>query len=96
MNLLKKISECKKFENIKVNTEVSGLVRGLEGNIVETDGFPASVGSVCEIESLDEYNSEALTLAPNIHPGRYRVHLASQRMSLPNVRSWCRATALGW
>ena len=59
MNLLKKISECKKFENIKVNTEVSGLVRGLEGNIVETDGFPASVGSVCEIESLDEYKTSA-------------------------------------
>ena len=59
MSFLKKIIESKKFENIKVNTEVSGVVRGLEGSIVETDGFPASVGSVCEIESLDAYKTGA-------------------------------------
>tara|TARA_B100000029_G_C17567932_1_gene955645 strand:+ start:333 stop:1673 length:1341 start_codon:yes stop_codon:yes gene_type:complete len=59
MSFLKKIIESKKFENIKVNTEVSGVVRGLEGSIVETDGFPASVGSVCEIESLDAYKTSA-------------------------------------
>ena len=40
-------------------TEVSGIVRGFEGNIVETDGFPASVGSVCEIDSLDAYKTSA-------------------------------------
>ena len=34
-------------------------MRGFEGNIVETDGFPASVGSVCEIDSLDAYKTSA-------------------------------------
>ena len=49
---IKKIIEENKFDNIYTATEVSGVVRGLEGSIVETDGFPASVGSVCEIDSL--------------------------------------------
>ena len=31
----------------------------MEGNIVETDGFPASVGSVCEIDSLDAFKTSA-------------------------------------
>ena len=43
MNLLKKLIEENKFDNIFASTEVSGVVRGLEGSIVETDGFPASV-----------------------------------------------------
>ena len=59
MSLIKKIIENNKFEKIFAKTEVSGVVRGLEGNIVETDGFPASVGSVCEIDSLDAYNTSA-------------------------------------
>ena len=59
MSLLKKLIENNKFDNIFAKTEVSGVVRGLEGNIVETDGFPASVGSVCEIDSLDDYKTSA-------------------------------------
>ena len=59
MSVLKKLIENNKFENISAVTEVSGIVRGFEGNIVETDGFPASVGSVCEIESLDAYKTSA-------------------------------------
>ena len=59
MSILKKLIENNKFENISTFTEVSGTVRGFEGNIVETDGFPASVGSVCEIESLDAYKTSA-------------------------------------
>ena len=58
MSILKKLIENNKFENTTV-TEVSGIVRGFEGNIVETDGFPASVGSVCEIDSLDAYKTSA-------------------------------------
>ena len=45
MSILKEITLRKNFEKIKIKTEISGLVRGLEGSIVETDGFPASVGS---------------------------------------------------
>ncbi|MBF96545.1 MAG: Flagellum-specific ATP synthase [Alphaproteobacteria bacterium MarineAlpha9_Bin4] len=59
MSLIKKIINSNKLEKIKINTEISGVVRGLEGSIVETDGFPASVGSVCEIESLDAYKTSA-------------------------------------
>ena len=40
MSILKKLIENNKFENISAVTEVSGIVRGFEGNIVETDGFP--------------------------------------------------------
>ena len=41
MSLLKEVIQRNEFESIRVNTEISGLVRGLEGTIVETDGFPA-------------------------------------------------------
>ncbi len=59
MNFLQNLLANEKFENIKIKTEISGIVRGLEGSIVEADGFPASVGSVCEIESLDSNNTSA-------------------------------------
>ena len=59
MSLLKEVIQKNEFESIRVNTEISGLVRGLEGTIVETDGFPASVGSICEIDSLDDYRTSA-------------------------------------
>lgn len=59
MSLLKEVIQRNEFESIRVNTEISGLVRGLEGTIVETDGFPASVGSICEIDSLDDYRTSA-------------------------------------
>ena len=59
MSFLRKLLENNKFDNICTKTEVSGVVRGLEGSIVETDGFPASVGSVCEIDSLDDFKTSA-------------------------------------
>ena len=59
MNFLKELAQRNSFENIRVKTEISGLVRGLEGSIVETDGFPASVGSICEIDSLDDFKTSA-------------------------------------
>ena len=59
MSLLKEVIQRNEFGSIRVNTEISGLVRGLEGTIVETDGFPASVGSICEIDSLDDYRTSA-------------------------------------
>ncbi len=59
MSILKEITLRKNFEKIKIKTEISGLVRGLEGSIVETDGFPASVGSICEIDCLDNTKTNA-------------------------------------
>ena len=59
MNIIKKIIEDKNFNRIELNTEISGLVRSFEGNILETDGFPATVGSICEIESIDSEPSSA-------------------------------------
>ncbi len=59
MNIIKKIIRDKKFNNYELNTEISGLVRSFEGNVLETDGFPATVGSICEIESTDNGISSA-------------------------------------
>ena len=59
MSFLKSFLNTNKLERIQVKTEISGIVRGLEGSIVESDGFPASLGSVCEIESLDDNKTSA-------------------------------------
>ncbi len=59
MSFLKQLIKNNKTDGIYVKSEISGLVRGLEGTIVETDGFPASVGSVCEIDSLDDEKTSA-------------------------------------
>ena len=59
MNILKKIIKDKKLNYLEVCTEISGLVRSFEGNVLETDGFPATVGSICNIESTDNEISTA-------------------------------------
>ena len=50
MNIVKQLLEDNTLNNRKVDLEISGLVRSFEGNIIETDPFPATVGSICEIE----------------------------------------------
>ena len=50
MNIVKQLLEDNIIKNKKVHFEVSGLVRSFEGNIIETDPFPATVGSICDIE----------------------------------------------
>lgn len=51
MNLLNKIIKEDFLENISISTEYAGLVKSFEGNIIETDAFPANVGSICQIET---------------------------------------------
>ena len=50
MNIVKQLLEDNTLNNRKVDLEISGLVRSFEGNIIETDPFPATVGSICDIE----------------------------------------------
>ncbi len=50
MSIVKQILKDNILDNKKVELEISGLVRSFEGNIIETDPFPATVGSICEIE----------------------------------------------
>ena len=50
MNIVKQLLKDNVIKNKKVHLEVSGLVRSFEGNIIETDPFPATVGSICDIE----------------------------------------------
>ncbi len=50
MNIVKQLLEDNILNNRKVDLEISGLVRSFEGNIIETDPFPATVGSICDIE----------------------------------------------
>ena len=52
MNILKKILDNNAISENIVVTEISGLVRSFEGNIIETDAFPATVGSICEIHCI--------------------------------------------
>ncbi len=48
-----------KNKNYMPVTVTSGLVKSFEGNIIECDGFPATIGSVCKVESLGEEDSSA-------------------------------------
>ena len=50
MSIVKQILKDNLLDNKKIELEISGLVRSFEGNIIETDPFPATVGSICEIE----------------------------------------------
>ena len=50
MNIVKQILKDNTLQSKKIELEVSGLVRSFEGNIIETDPFPATVGSICDIE----------------------------------------------
>ncbi len=50
MSIAKQILKDNILDNKKIELEISGLVRSFEGNIIETDPFPATVGSICEIE----------------------------------------------
>ena len=56
MNILKKILDNNAISENIVVTEISGLVRSFEGNIIETDAFPATVGSICEIHCNNNEN----------------------------------------
>ena len=59
MNILKKILDNNTISENIVATEISGLVRSFEGNIIETDAFPATVGSICEIHCNNNENISA-------------------------------------
>ena len=50
MNIVKQLLKDNTLKNKKIELEISGLVRSFEGNIIETDPFPATVGSICDIE----------------------------------------------
>ena len=50
MSIVKQILKDNFLDNKKIDLEISGLVRSFEGNIIETDPFPATVGSICEID----------------------------------------------
>ena len=50
MNIVKQLLKDNTLNNRKIDLEISGLVRSFEGNIIETDPFPATVGSICDIE----------------------------------------------
>ena len=50
MTILKQLLKDNILDNKKIELEISGLVRSFEGNIIETDPFPATVGSICEID----------------------------------------------
>ena len=50
MSIIKQLLKDNILSNKKIELEISGLVRSFEGNIIETDPFPATVGSICEIE----------------------------------------------
>ncbi len=50
MNIVRQLLKDNTLKNKKVDLEISGLVRSFEGNIIETDPFPATVGSICDIE----------------------------------------------
>ena len=59
MNILGQLLRDNFISNKRNHLEITGLVRSLEGNIIETDPFPATIGSICEIESINSDNCSA-------------------------------------
>ena len=59
MNILKQLINNNFIENNSIKNEISGLVRSFEGNILEADPFPATIGSICEIECMNSENTTA-------------------------------------
>ena len=59
MNILGKLLQDEFISSKKTYLEVSGLIRSFEGNIIETDPFPATIGSICEIETTNTENYSA-------------------------------------
>ncbi len=45
--------------NLSAKMQITGLVKSYEGNILECDGFPATIGSICKIESMGEEDTSA-------------------------------------
>jgi flagellum-specific ATP synthase len=59
MNILKQLIKNNFIEANSIKNEISGLVRSFEGNILEADPFPATIGSICEIECMNSENTSA-------------------------------------
>jgi flagellum-specific ATP synthase len=59
MNILKQLINNNFIETNSIKNEISGLVRSFEGNILEADPFPATIGSICEIECTNSENTSA-------------------------------------
>ena len=59
MNILKQLIKNNFIETNSIKYEISGLVRSFEGNILEADPFPATIGSICEIECMNSENTSA-------------------------------------
>ena len=67
MNILRKLLQDEFISSKKTYLEVSGLIRSFEGNIIETDPFPATIGSICEIETtnIENYSAEVIGFRNN-------------------------------
>ena len=59
MNILNKLIKSNFISSRSFKTDISGMIRSFEGNIIETDPFPATVGSICELECLNSDNTTA-------------------------------------
>ena len=59
MNILKQLIKNNSIGTKTIKNEISGLVRSFEGNILEADPFPATIGSICEIECINSENTTA-------------------------------------
>ena len=59
MNILKQLIKNNFIGDKSIKKEVSGMVRSFEGNILEADPFPATIGSICEIECINSDNTSA-------------------------------------
>lgn len=59
MNILKQLIKNNFIETNSIKNEISGLVRSFEGSILEADPFPATIGSICEIECINSENTSA-------------------------------------
>ena len=81
MNIVKQLLKDNTLKNKKIDLEISGLVRSFEGNIIETDPFPATVGSICDIEI-----PKAQSISAEIIGFRNEKNLIAMHQSGSNVR----------
>ena len=85
MSIVKQLLKDNILNNKKIDLEISGLVRSFEGNIIETDAFPATVGSICEIEipNLQSISAEVIGFRNNrnliaLHQSDSNIRLGSK------------------
>ena len=80
ISLQEQLSDSIKALSMQTPVIVSGKVNRYDGQMVECDGFPATIGSLCEIET--ETNLPAIAEIIGFHGGHNLLSLMITELAL--------------